>query len=75
MLNDFLSRLAQVDSESVETVIRFNYSQDFKKETGIHHNRMANIVKSNGEDVTLEEMKQIVEYYRKKTGKEVKVVT
>ncbi len=70
--NNFLSKLARIDDKSVETITKFVYPSDFKEKTGIHHNRMANIVKSEGKDVTLEEMKKIVDYYRGKTGKEVK---
>lgn len=69
-ISNFLKKLYEVDNESVET--RFIYSSDFKQKTGIHSVRMASIIKSEGEGATLEEMKKIVNYYRDKTGKEIK---
>lgn len=69
--NDFLNRIQDIDSDSVEWEQRFVFTQDFKKVTGIHHNRMANIVKSEGKDAKIDEVEKILKYYRQKTGKDV----
>jgi predicted GTPase len=64
--NKFLQSIKKIDPEGF--VEKYNIDRKFEEETGITGKRFSALVQSEARTVTLEEMKALLEYYKKKTG-------
>lgn len=81
--NKLQELLIKYDSENIEVSypynnpdqkeLRYRLRKDFKKETGIHHNRISNLFKDPNEEFSQTELVMIARYLSKISGKEVKI--
>jgi Ca2+-binding EF-hand superfamily protein len=65
--NSFLKNLKKIDPEGF--VEKYEYPDDLKDK--IHHKRFWTIIKSEGSEAKADEVQTLLDYYTKKTGRDV----